>query len=246
MIVQEQPLGQKAYAKIPHLPGSRTGSSDRVAPRQLARRCTHQCEPGDLVVVQEKLDGSCVAVTVKNGEVIALGREGWRASLSQNPGRQMFARWVMVHAARFSEVLREGEWLVGEWLALAHSTRYRLSHEPFVVFDLFTGGTALSTARLDERLQQRFARPFLLHQGGAIEVSVIDQRLGELGHHGAVDRAEGAMWRIERGGVVMTRAKYVRPGKTDGALLPENSGLPAVWNWTDDSVSLSPRGRGSG
>lgn len=229
----ENQLGQKAYAKIPHLPGSRTGSSDRVAPRQLARRCTHQCVKGDQVVVQEKLDGSCVAVTLKQGEVIALGREGWRASESQNPGRQMFARWVAVHAARFAEVLREGEWVAGEWLALAHSTRYHLSHEPFVAFDLFSAGAALDTPRLEARLGGRFARPHLLHQGQAVTIEVIDQRLGELGHHGALDRAEGAMWRVEREGTVLTRAKYVRPGKTDGALLPENSGNPAIWNWTE-------------
>ncbi|MDP1824337.1 MAG: RNA ligase family protein [Archangium sp.] len=230
-------LGQKAYPKIPHLPGSRTGSSDKVAPRPLARRCTQQGEPGDTVVVQEKLDGSCVAVLLKQGEVIALGREGWRAALSQNPGRQMFSRWVGVHAARFDQVLREGEWLVGEWLALAHSTRYRLSHEPFVAFDLFSAGAALSTPALEDRLGDRFARPHLLHSGAAVEIEVIDARLGELGHHGALDRAEGAMWRVERGGVVVTRAKYVRPGKTDGALLPENSGQPAVWNWTDQPVA---------
>ena len=230
---REQPLGQKAYVKIPHLPGSRTGSSDRTAPRPLARRCTHQCEPGDVVVVREKLDGSCVAVTVKNGEVIALGREGWRAELSQNPGRQMFARWAAMNAPRFSEILRERDWLVGEWLALAHSTRYQLTHEPFVVFELFSEGAALSTARMDERLGQRFARPHLLHSGEAVDLQVIDARLGLLGHHGALDRAEGAVWRVERDGVVLTRAKFVRPGKTDGALLPENSGKPAVWNWTD-------------
>ena len=231
--MKEQPLGQKAYVKIPHLPGSRTGSSDRVAPPQLARRCTHQSERGDVVVVQEKLDGSCVAVTVKSGEVIALGREGWRAALSQNPGRQMFARWVTQHATRFAEVLREGEWLVGEWLALAHSTRYQLTHEPFVVFDLFSEGAALSTERIEARFAGRFARPHLLHSGSAVDLQAIDERLGELGHHGALERAEGAVWRIERAGAVLMRAKFVRPGKTDGALLPENSGRPAVWNWTD-------------
>lgn len=231
---KEQPLGRKAYSKIPHLPGSRTGASDRTAPRGLARRCTHQAEPGDVVVVQEKLDGSCVAVTLKHGEVLALGREGWRAAESLNPGRQMFARWVATHAERFREVLREGEWLVGEWLALAHATRYRLTHEPFVVFDLFVAPeAALGTDALDARLGGRFARPHVLHRGAAVGVDVIDARLGERGHHGALDPVEGAMWRIERDGRVLTRAKFVRAGKVDGAFLPENSGRPAVWNWTD-------------
>lgn len=233
--MKDLPLGKKAYSKIPHLPGSRTGSSDRTADRQLARRCTHQCAPGEVVIVQEKLDGSCVAVAMKNGEILALGREGWRAELSNNPGRRMFARWVKAHSNRFAEVLREGEWLVGEWLALAHSTRYSLKHEPFVVFDLFVGEQALSTAALELRLGQRFARPYLLHSGAAVSVQIIDQLLGELGHHGSLDRCEGAMWRVERGEIVVTRAKFVRPGKVDGAFLPENSGKAALWNWTDGS-----------
>jgi hypothetical protein len=30
-------------------------------------------------------------------------------------------------------------------------------------------------------------------------------------------------------------AKYVRPDKVDGSLLPENTGQPAVWNWRPES-----------
>ena len=130
--------------------------------------------------------------------------------------------------------------MVGEWLALAHSTRYQLSHEPFVVFDVCSGDSSMSTARMDERIGPRFARPQVLHRGVAVSVGEIDARLGELGHHGAIDRTEGAMWRVERGEVVVARAKFVRPGKTDGALLPENSGAPAVWNWTDEGWGEGP------
>lgn len=230
---RELPLGKKAFPKIPHLPGSRTGASDRVAPPELSRRCTERATKGDVIVVQEKLDGSCVAVTKLDGAIVALGREGWRASESQNPGRQMFHRWVTAHAARFSEVLGEREWLVGEWLALAHATRYRLSHEPFVVFDLFTAGGALATAPLDARLGGRFARPALLHAGDAVSISRVNELLGAHGRHGALDAVEGAVWRVERQGAVLHRAKFVRPGKVDGCFLPENSGQPAVWNWTD-------------
>lgn len=230
---KEQPLGKKAFPKIPHLPGSRTGSSDRVAPPELARRCTERATKGDVIVVQEKLDGSCVAVAKLSGTIVALGREGWRAAESLNPGRQMFHRWVTAQAARFADVLREGEWLAGEWLALAHSTRYRLAHEPFVAFDLFTASGALATDALEARLAGRFARPALLHRGDALSIAAVNALLGEHGRHGAVDAVEGAVWRVERGEAVLHRAKFVRRGKVDGAFLPENSGEPAVWNWTD-------------
>lgn len=230
---KELPLGKKTFAKIPHLPGSRTGSSDRMAPPELARRCLERATRGDVIVVQEKLDGSCVAVAKLNGAIVALGREGWRAAESNNPGRQMFARWVRSNEARFSTLLNEGEWLSGEWLALAHATRYQLRHEPFVAFDLFTSDGALSTQRLDARLAGAVARPGLLHQGDAISIARIDEQLGVHGHHGALDAVEGAVWRVERQGLVLHRAKFVRPGKVDGAYLPENSGRDAVWNWSD-------------
>lgn len=230
---KELPLGKKTFPKIPHLPGSRTGSSDRMAPPELARRCLERSTKGDLIVVQEKLDGSCVAVAKLNGAIVALGREGWRAAESNNPGRQMFARWVRSNEARFSTLLNDGEWLCGEWLALAHATRYQLRHEPFVVFDLFSNDGALSTERLDARLSGRFARPALLHRGDAVSIAFVDGQLGVHGHHGALDAVEGAVWRVERQGLVLHRAKFVRPGKVDGAYLPENSGQSAVWNWSD-------------
>ena len=52
----------------------------------------------------------------------------------------------------------------------------------------------------------------------------------EWSHHGA-DEVEGAVWRVERDGKFDFMAKYVKPWKVDGALLPEMSGKGAVWNW---------------
>jgi hypothetical protein len=243
----ERPLGHRAYVKIPHLPGSRMNGTDHRAPSELARWCTHEARVGDEVVVQEKLDGSCVAVALKHGAVLALGREGFLAAEGENPGRQMFARWVATNEARFRDVLHEGEWLVGEWLALAHSTRYALTHEPLVVFDLCTpsekGTQNLGAARFTcwsstvtgARLGGRFVRPHVVHCGPAVRLEVVDALLGEHGFHGAVDRVEGAMWRVERGDELVLRAKYVRPKKVDGALLPENSGKAAVWNWREST-----------
>ncbi|WP_437896065.1 hypothetical protein [Sorangium sp. So ce124] len=77
MVELERPLGRKAYFKIPHLPGSRTGSSDRTAPRELAERCLVASRPGEEVLVQEKLDGSCVAVVwrvERAGRVVGMAK----------------------------------------------------------------------------------------------------------------------------------------------------------------------------
>jgi RNA ligase len=226
----ERPLGRKAYFKIPHLPGSRTGPADRTAPPELAERCLESPRAGEQVLVQEKLDGSCVAVAMVKGEVLALGREGTLAAESQNPGRQLFARWVAERTAVFAPMLREGEWLVGEWLALAHSTRYRLAHAPLVVFDGFSQGHQWCFDALSRRLQGGLPQPKLLHRGGALSIEAMLELLGA-GAHGSVEPPEGAVWRIERGGKVVGMAKFVRNDKVDGALLPENSGQPAIWNF---------------
>ena len=227
----ERPLGRKAYFKIPHLPGSRSGASDRTAPPELSERCLRATRAGEVVLVQEKLDGSCVAVARVAGALLALGREGSLASRSANPGRQLFARWVEQQRARFEPLLvADGEWLVGEWLALAHSTRYRLHHEPLVVFDGFTAGLQWTHDELSQRLSGALPQPTLLHRGGALGIEAILERLGQ-GGHGAVEPPEGAVWRLERGGRVVGMAKYVRADKIDGELLPENSGRDAVWNF---------------
>ena len=107
----------------------------------------------DHVVVQEKLDGSCVAVARLDGGLHALTRSGNPASGSRFEHHRLFAAWVRVHDARLRALLAHGERVVGEWLALAHGTRYALPHEPFVAFYLMTGGARVThdelTARAD-------------------------------------------------------------------------------------------------
>jgi hypothetical protein len=213
------------YPKIGHLPGSRTGPSDRNVGETLATRLTSRGAPGDRVLVEEKLDGSCVAVTREKGRIRAVGREGRDCAQSKNLGRRRFAEWV---AAQDFAFLGEGERLCGEWLALAHGTRYRLPHGPFVVFDRFTGG--------GERLPREeiecgdLPQPTLLHDGGPLLVEDALALLGEHGHHGAIDSAEGVVYRLERGGQLIAIAKFVRAGKIDGRYLPDHSGGEAIWN----------------
>lgn len=232
-----RPLGGKAYGSIPHLPGSRTGSADRHLSLAHARVCTERARDSqDHVVVLEKLDGSCVAAARLGDSIVALGREGRLAAHSPNEARRLWAAWVSAHAERFRAVLQPGERLVGEWLALAHSTRYALQHEPFVCFDLLSGNERLTWRELVSRVQAGgFVTPGLVHEGGPLSIKAAMERLGGEGFHGASDPVEGAVWRVERRTGDTARveflAKYVRPDKVDGSLLPENTGRAAVWNW---------------
>lgn len=184
--------------------------------------------------MQEKLDGSCVAAARIGDDIVALGRAGDLAAESRNAGRRLWAAWVDEHQGRFRALLQPGERLVGEWLALAHSTHYSLVHEPFVAFDLMHEGDRLTSLALGRRLRQTgFCPPHEVHRGDALTVSTALMMLGD-GGHGAMEPPEGLVYRLESEGAVALIAKHVRPGKVDGSLLEENTGKPPVWNWHPD------------
>lgn len=230
-----KPLGQKAYGSIPHLPGSRRGPADKGLSEQQAAICTHKArDRHDVIVVQEKLDGSNCSVAKIGGEIIALGRAGYLASTSQYEQHQHFARWVDANRARFDALLTEGERCAGEWLAQAHGTRYVLTHEPYVIFDLLRGVERAPWETVKTRCQD-FITPRTLHVGGPLSIEDACAMLEPSGH-GAIDPVEGAVWRVERKAVVDFLGKYVRPEKVDGCLLPEINGGVTTWNWQPDGL----------
>ncbi len=229
-----KPLGRKAYGHIGHLPGSRLGPGDHMVPAGQGRICTEKRRDArDEIIVQEKVDGSCVAVAKLDGNLIPLGRAGYPAITSPYPQHMMFADWAYSNYARFDAMLREGERCVGEWLAQAHGTRYTLTHEPFCPFDIMVSEKRMAfdpfLARLDGL---GFTPPHLLNRGPSLSVEIAMRLLGPHGYHGAIDRAEGVVYRVQRDGKVDFLAKYVRPDKIGGCYLPEITGDAPVWNWS--------------
>jgi len=231
---QTKPLGRKCYGSIGHLPGSRLGPGDHRINDGQARILTEKTrDRHDRVIVCEKLDGSNVGIANVGGTILALGRSGYLAQTSPYEQHQLFAAWVRENNDRF-QFLKDGERVCGEWLAQAHGTRYRLSHDPFVAFDIMRGDERATFAEFAQRISEaNIAMPTVLFVGEGQSFSVVDamKKLGEFGFHGALEPAEGAVWRVERMGKVDFLGKYVRPDKVDGRYLPELSGKEAVWNW---------------
>jgi RNA ligase len=199
----------------------------------------------DRIIVQEKLDGSNVGVARIDGEIYPLTRAGYLADTSPFELHWLFSRWVEQHKARFLNVLEDGERLCGEWLALAHGTKYDLPHEPFVAFDLMRGKERATLADLSDRIQNcGFVQPRILHIGNPFTIKQALEAI-QVSGHGAIDPVEGAIWRIERNvlinpGKSSERAwkvdflvKFVRPDKLDGIYLTELSGKEPVWNWQE-------------
>ena len=242
--MSEKPLGRKSYGSIPHLPGSRRGPRDHGCDEGTAKIATEKVrDKHDTVIVQEKLDGSNVGVCKVNGEIIALGRAGYRAGTSPYKQHRMFAAWVGRNRERFDGLLYEGERVCGEWLAQAHGTRYNLNYEPFVVFDLMRDTVRLPYLEFRDRVEDyKFMRPSLLHMHSEAFSIQDAMRCVEPSFHGAIDPVEGCVWRVERNRLIDKHSgkrklvvdflvKYVRPDKVDGCYLPEVSGKDAVWNW---------------
>jgi len=240
---KKKPLNGKSYGSIAHLPGSRLGPGDHKCHDGQERiACQKLRDKHDEVIVQEKLDGSNVGVARIDGVIVALTRAGYVANTSQYVQHHKFFDWVAANEARFLRVLRDGERLCGEWLVQAHGTRYKLQHEPFVVFDLMHGNNRMPYDDFLKRVEAGvFTVPHLLHRGEPLSIEAVMAMIGQYGFHGALDPVEGAMWRVERNKqinnnsservrVVDFLCKYVRPDKKDGSYLPSETNSEEVWN----------------
>lgn len=246
-----KPLGRKAYGHISHLSGSRMGPGDHKCHEGQERIATERVRDAkDHIVVTEKLDGSCMAVAKVDGQIIPLGRAGYPAISSPYEQHRLFHDWALERWEMFDVLLVEGARAVGEWLAQAHGTRYNLKNRPpWVVFDIIepqTDGKTVPrlphhvvTAMLDE-VGADFVTPKVLHDGAAVSIEKVMRAGKGNGFYGAEAEdggMEGAVWRVEREGVVDFLVKYVRPDKVDGCLLPDTDAGKAkgitepVWNW---------------
>lgn len=229
-----KPLGGKSYGSIGHLPNSRIGNGDHfVHEGQYNICCVKKRDKHDLIIVQEKLDGSNVGVANINGEVVPLTRAGYVANTSPYPMHHKFYDWVVSNKERFN-FLEVGQRLCGEWLIQDHGTLYNLPHEPFVVFDIISDGKRMIHKDFISRVSNRFVTPRLIHCGDSISCEDVLSVLEPSGH-GALEPVEGFIYRVERHGKVDFLAKYVRKDKVDGKYLAEEK----LNNWLGKSEEQS-------
>lgn len=228
--MSNKPLNQKAYGSIPHLPGSRMGPAERhINPSQAKILIEKKRDKYDIVICQEKLDGSNVAIAKIDNCILPLTRRGYIANTSPFEMLHIFYDWVVdqENQTRFSELLNNNERLCGEWLLQAHGTRYNLPHEPFVVFDIMTNMKRTSFDELTKRVQKYdFIQPQLISIGDSISIKDAMNKVKTSGH-GAIDEVEGCVWRVERKQQFDFMAKYVRPDKVDGLYLKME---PPIYN----------------
>lgn len=232
-----KPLIAKNYGSIGHLPHSRLGEGDHHINSRQAEILTEKARDyKDLIIVQEKLDGSNVGVLRHEGKLVGLTRKGHRAIDSPMEQFQMFQRFIDNNAHRF-DFLQEGERVVGEWIAMAHGTRYSTDF-PFVAFDIMKGPERMTYIEFCIRIGYLLPTAHLLHIGCPVSPKKIERLLDiryseTYGYHGALEPVEGAVWRVEREGKVDFLAKFVREFKQDGKYFFQGDHSKFIWNWRD-------------
>ena len=241
-----KPLGGKAYGSIGHLPNSRLGPGDWSIHEGQYRILTAKPRKGDRIIVTEKLDGACMVVANIDGEIVPLTRSGYRARSGTYEHLQIFEVYVANRLALFQALLSPGERVAGEWLALAHGTRYDTDHEgfaPFVAFDLFRGKDRVLRDEFVARCAGRLPTAECIHDSEKpLAVGDALALLGPYGAHGSIDPVEGVVYRCEREGRVDFLAKWVRPNKEDGKYLANLRGCEEIWHWRpgEDSAPTCP------
>jgi len=245
------------YASIPHLPGSSAPKGDESLSRDDAHQLTQKTQHGNSVYVDVKVDGACCVVARDGDSIQAYTRSGNSASASPHPQHKMFAAWVRRESARFKTLLTSGERVVGDWVAMAHGTKYHVKDigeigklplpcresSPYVVFDIFDNqGQRLPRPDLWSRCSELVQHVRCIHVGDPATIPYIESKIRELswdfnptqnipGISGELDPIEGAVWRLEECGRVTMLGKWVKPGFVAGFYLPDISGLPSIWNW---------------
>lgn len=230
-------LGKKAYGSTPHLQNSRLGPGDHKVNDGMQRIATEKIKDKKYkIIVSEKLDGSCCCIAKECDQLYALGRAGYLAQSSSYKQHQLFADWVRKYNDLLQIDLKNGDRIVGEWLCQAHSTRYNLTHEPFVPFAFFEGDIRKTFNNVVDYVNNlkdkiNICHPHVIEWNEPITEIEAMNRLGKYGFHGALDLCEGAVWIIEEKNKYVFAAKHVISGKIDGKYLPELNNCDAIYNW---------------
>jgi len=186
----------------------------------------------DTVIVQEKLDGANVAVAKENGTVYAVTRSGWLAEDSMFFHHKLFHHYVQFYRDVFNSMLMDGEHVSGEWMVMAHGTFYNILNNLFFPFDIINGNKRLLFRDFSERVSDYgFRTPYVVSVGDSISIDIVMNTVYNLydtvSGIGAYEKREGAVWRVERKGVVDFLGKYVRGDKVDGKYLSKDD---EKWN----------------
>lgn len=139
------------FFRFPHTPhiawlGDGTPRDDKVlSPAEV------QAILGDEVVVEEKLDGANLGISVGLDGTLRIQNRGQYLVAPYTGQFDRLAKWVATHEDALFDALGEQLVLFGEWCAARHSVAYDRLPDWFLVFDVYerSAGRFWSTSRRD-------------------------------------------------------------------------------------------------
>lgn len=224
----------KKYPRTRHLEGSRLQIGDIADDKPLAELT------GQNLIVEEKVDGANSAISFDgDGQVMLQSRGHYLTGGGRERHFDMFKTWAAAHAHTLYAVLGDRFIMYGEWMFAKHTVFYdRLPHF-FMEFDLFdrTSGVFLSTEERRNILAGTPVMPVPVVYSGALRsVSQIEELIKPSLYKSSdwregleraalasgsrldmvekqtedSDLAEGLYVKLEEGGEVRERFKFVR------------------------------------
>jgi len=211
------------YPRTPHLFGS-TGTTDD---RFLSERESLEFLAHDALIVEEKLDGTNVGVHFSADNSLVLQCRGHLITAGMHPQYDLFKQWATAKQHTFAALLERKYILFGEWMYARHTIHYQRLPHYFFAFDIYDKE---EDAFLDHERRLRILRGTaiqsvpMLHTGPTdrdhLEKLLTNSRFGGQFENPITNRldslAEGLYLRIVERGVVIQRAKFVRPEFVEG------------------------------
>ncbi|MCY3019702.1 MAG: RNA ligase family protein [Planctomycetota bacterium] len=178
-----------------------------------------------VVIVQEKLDGTCCSFHYEGRWVLVLQKRAGLISSGEREVYNMFRLWAQQRIEWLYDIVGEEYVLFGEYVRVRHGVFYDLLPDEFVAFDLLHKATGrfLGFEEFLERLTGRLAVVPVLWQGPGIQLPPLPSLLGRsrFGH----ETAEGCYLRFEKDGRLCGRAKWRRSQVASAELRAGPGGL---------------------
>jgi hypothetical protein len=208
------------------LPGSNVADTDRSLTSEEVAALCRDCE----IVVQEKLDGTCVGVFFEEDESAVLLKRGGVIGHREKDQYNVFRSWVQERTASLCSALGNRV-LFGEFLWQTHGLFYDRLPDFFIGYDLLdrTSETFLVAGVVRQELKGIVGVVPELWRGVVRTPAQLSRKIEALAALPSVfgDSAEGVYVRFERGSRLVARAKYrnltFQAGWHDG--LPKRNSL---------------------
>lgn len=213
---------QYTFPRTPHLPGSNVVDTDRSLTSEEVAALCRDCE----IVIQEKLDGTCVGVFLGEDKSAVLLKRGGIIGHREKDQYNVFRTWVQQRAEPLHEALAKRHVLFGEFLWQTHGLFYDRLPDFFIGYDLLERASEafLVSSAVRQKLQNVVSVVPELWRGTMRTPEQLSGKIKEVATLPSAfgDRAEGVYVRFERDDQLMARAKYRNPGFQSGW----HSGLP--------------------